>query len=88
MLKLAIRNIPYLRVLLRMTCLLCAPELMCPLAERQKNLKTSFITRTELCVGVFGVNFCALYSDKYGRCVEEIIKYWNKTHVFERGAFV
>jgi len=32
MLKQAIRNIPYLRVLLRMTCLLCAHELMCPLA--------------------------------------------------------
>ena len=28
--------------------------------------KTSFITSTKLCVGVFGIKFCALYSNKYG----------------------
>jgi len=39
MLKQALQNIPYLRVLLRMTCLLRVPELMCPLAQRHKNLR-------------------------------------------------
>jgi len=32
---------------------------------KAQKCKTSFITRTELCIGVFAIKFCALYSNKY-----------------------